>query len=499
MPYKKIVAAIHDGGDALHKIDFVFRRSIKHAGRQIYALARLENTKKLVIVHPGPESGQFNGTLEQNGLLKICEMNAPNLAALQLVFPSLRPQACGRKVSFGFGDRLGVATPGHLQAMAGYEVFPVLAQQSLREMKRTGRPASSVLADAAWGAFQEGYHGGYGADADHIKTADEARACQQAGFTMFTVDASEQIENKADFAAREDVMRYWLEHPRRTELASRYLHTDIVLLDQKTKIFFDEEKLGRTLLKYEKAIEHISAVFSSLLERSMAFDFEISLDETERITLPEHHYLVAQELLHRGVRIGSLAPRFVGEMQKAIDYIGDREEFERQLRDHSAVAQIMGGYKVSIHSGSDKFSVYPAIQRATNGYFHLKTAGTSWVVAMQIIARRHPSLYRECHQFALERFSEDRASYYVTTDLSTIPPMNGLADADLEGLFYLPDPRQLMHLTYGSLLSARNTGGQFIYRERIYEVLNRHEQDYHDLLVQHIGKHLELLGIPKKE
>jgi tagaturonate epimerase len=495
MPLKRIARAVNEGGDALQKIEFIYRRSVRHAGKQTYALARLDGRNKLVIAHPGPETDRFQGQLEQEALLKICDQTTHNLAALQAVFPWLRPQPAGKKTSFGFGDRLGISTPGHIQAFYGREVFPILAQQSMREMKRTGRTMQQVLDEAAWGVFEEGYTDGYGADADHIKTAAEALACQQAGFTMFTIDASEQIDNKADFIPREEVRQFWVEHPDREALAARYLRTEILLPDLQVKLAFDEEKLGRTLLKYGKAISHLAGIFAALRPAGRDFDFEVSLDETESITLPEHHYLVACELQHRCVRIDSLAPRFVGEMQKAIDYIGDLTEFERQLREHAAIARMMGGYKVSVHSGSDKFSAYPAVRRATEGFFHLKTAGTSWVAAMQVIARRHPPLYRECHQFALERFGEDRASYYVTTDLGKIPPVDGLADADLEGLFYLPDSRQLIHLTYGSLLSAKNTNGKYIFREQIYQVLDTHRQDYNELLVKHLGKHLELLGV----
>jgi hypothetical protein len=114
-------------------------------------------------------------------------------------------------------------------------------------------------------------------------------------------------------------------------------------------------------------------------------DFEISIDETSTPTLPEHHFFVASELIARQVGMKTIAPRFCGEFQKGVDYIGDLKQFEQELRVHAAIADHFG-YKLSVHSGSDKFSVFKMVGKATKGRFHLKTAGTSWLEAIKLVA-----------------------------------------------------------------------------------------------------------------
>ena len=153
------------------------------------------------------------------------------------------------------------------------------------------------------------------------------------------------------------------------------------------------------------------------------------------------------------------------------------------------------GYKLSIHSGSDKFSVFPFIGRETRGAFHVKTAGTNWLEAMRVVAQADPSLYREVHAYALEAFDEAKKYYHVTTDLSKIPDVLNIKDEDLPKLFENNDARQLIHITYGLILSRKNPDGSFTFRNRLYKLWRDHEKEYRSALVKHIGKHLELLGI----
>ena len=112
------------------------------------------------------------------------------------LFPFTAPASHSgtRPFTLGLGDRLGLASPGHIRAVRGRNVFPVLAQQSIRELKLTGRTYEEVLAAAAFAVFQEDWRGGYGADGDHLKTAEEIRYALNCGFTMITLDCSEQID-----------------------------------------------------------------------------------------------------------------------------------------------------------------------------------------------------------------------------------------------------------------------------------------------------------------
>src|SRR5580765_3208179 len=106
----------------------------------------------------------------------------------------------GLDPSFGFGDRLGVATPGHVASMkrAGKGIKPIFAQQSIREMTRTQRSPEQVMGDAVRGAKEAGWTDVQGADADHLKTPQDVDRTADAGFVFFTIDPSGDVDAKAD-------------------------------------------------------------------------------------------------------------------------------------------------------------------------------------------------------------------------------------------------------------------------------------------------------------
>ena len=144
---------------------------------RIYFLIKDNQVKYLVVIGQSETIKKFEGPIleekkikEGNGLLiKICYLNHHNLSLLREIFPCLNPSFCGLRDSFGTGDRLGIATPAHLQAFQGKDIFPILAQQSVREMARTERNWQKVLDNTIWGCFEAGYEGPFGADADHVK------------------------------------------------------------------------------------------------------------------------------------------------------------------------------------------------------------------------------------------------------------------------------------------------------------------------------------------
>src|SRR6476646_7641976 len=110
------------------------------------------------------------------------------------------PLPLGLAPSFGFGDRLGIATTGHVAALreAGSGIAPIFAQQSIREMTRTGRSPEQVMGDAIKGASDAGYTGIAGADADHLKTPQDVDRTAAAGFVFFTIDPSDDVDGKTD-------------------------------------------------------------------------------------------------------------------------------------------------------------------------------------------------------------------------------------------------------------------------------------------------------------
>jgi hypothetical protein len=260
---------------------------------------------------------------------------------------------------------------------------------------------------------------------------------------------------------------------------------------------FTEGELKTILAIYGEAIDFAADMYTRFLkDGKYQADFEIYIDETLAPTTPLQHFFVAKELIDAGVSFATMAPRFCGEFQKGIDYIGDLARFEEEIKIHAVIARHFK-YKLSIHSGSDKFSVFPSIGRETRGVFHVKTAGTNWLEAMRVVAMTDPDLYRAVHNYALSAFGEATKYYHVTTDLSKIPDVYTLKDEDLPALFIQNDARQLIHITYGLILNKKNADGSFAFKDRLYKLWKDHAEEYAAALVQHIGKHLDLLGVKK--
>ena len=109
--------------------------------------------------------------------------------------------------------------------------------------------------------------------------------------------------------------------------------------------------------------------------------------------------MIADYCLSNGIKLVSLAPRFIGDFEKGVDFKGDLPAFERSLADHAAIAEMLGPYKLSLHSGSDKLSIYPAFARLTKGRFHVKTAGTSYLEALRAVLRHNEELFRQIVEF----------------------------------------------------------------------------------------------------
>jgi len=151
------------------------------------------------------------------------------------------------------------------------------------------------------------------------------------------------------------------------------------------------------------------------------------------------------------------------------------------------------GYKLSIHSGSDKFSTFPIIGKYTKGRFHVKTAGTNWLEAMAVIAEKAPQLYRQIHQYALEVFPEACKYYHVTTNLDHIPDLDQLQDSELITLFTNNDARQLIHITYGLILNHRDAQDNYVFKDQLYQLWQEYADLYIERLKKHIGRHLEYL------
>src|SRR6185295_904952 len=197
---------------------------------------------------------------------------------------------------------------------------------------------------------------------------------------------------------------------------------------------FAKEKLFRAAVKYARAIAHSTLMAGHIAKANQGrpYEIEVSVDETDSPTSPLEHLFFGLELKRRQVaHVVSLAPRFVGEFEKGIDYRGNLKRFEASLREHVAIAKFCGPYKISVHSGSDKFSAYPVIGRVCGELLHVKTAGTSYLEALRVVARTAPKLFAEIAAFCRGRFETDRASYHISTttqQMGALPAFVGGAE-----------------------------------------------------------------------
>ena len=382
----------------------------------------------------------------------------------------------GLSPSFGFGDRLGLATPGHIAAVLGTRFAPLFAQQSVRENARTGRTPQQVMDDARRAVDAAGWDGPWGADADHLKTLEDLPPFVAAGYTFFTVDPGAHVDNAAD-SDTVHALRAKTAGAGWDDLSSRYLNADPGL----GFASFDETSLLRAAVKYGRAIRHTHEMYRRLTELKADFDFEVSVDETDSPTTPLEHFFIANELTRLGVRFTSLAPRFIGRFEKGVDYIGDMAALDAEMAKHAAVTARFGSYKLSLHSGSDKFSVYPLIARHWGDRIHVKTAGTSYLEALRTLASHEPGLFHSIYALGLERYPQDRATYHVSAAVDRIPPLQNPADL-LENFH----AREILHVTFGSALNA--------FGPRIRAALEKHSAAYQDNLRRHFTRHLALLA-----
>ena len=468
-----------------------------------WAMARTPSGARLLIVPAVPRAdllGDFDGDRGEHGgaPFLIGPLTARNAAALRRHLPWLEPRPLPATTSAGFGDRLGLATPGHVRALraAGGTISPVFAQQSIREMTRTARSPQSVVDDATWGSFEAGWQAGQGADADHLKTPDDITACAAAGFTMYTIDPGEHVNRYADTSTPGEFRAAWEALPwdsledspaaMRARLAGRVF--DIEGLP----VSLDEGTLLRAAVKYGRAVAHVKAMFRHLsaVRGGRPFDFEVSVDETDTPTAPAEHIFVASELRRLGVHWASLAPRFVGRFEKGVDYIGDLAAFDADFRVHAAIARVFGPYKLSLHSGSDKFSLYEIAAEHARGLIHLKTAGTSYLEALRAIARVSPDLFRSIYTFSRDRYEEDRASYHVSAAVASAPEPRAVPDGDLPSLLEDFHARQILHVTFGSVLTARQADGVPLFAGHIRAILQAHPEAYANCLERHFVRHL---------
>jgi len=444
---------------------------------------------------------KFEGSLietDEEISIKKCSQVHSNVKAIQELFDFTIPKLLGFENSFGYGDRIGLANPAHLRSLKPEDDFaPILAQQSIRELSRTVRKAENVMDAAVWAVMQEGWTAGFGSDADHLKTTEDVDTMVEAGFTMFTFDPSDHVVNEADIMSIDELEKYvsdleWDSSNSTSEVLQRYSQRKISVNDAFTLAPTREDTL-RALVKYGKSILHIKKLFVYLKETypNTPVEIEVSVDETESVTTPFEHFFMANELTQLGVEFISLAPRFIGDFEKGIDYKGDLEIFKEEYIKHIAITEHFGNYKISLHSGSDKFSVYEVIGLLNRGYTHVKTAGTSYLEALRVVASSDEKLFSEILDFAIDNYQTEKKTYHVSADLKKVQKSESYSKDEMADLLNLDDARQVFHVTFGLVLTIKNNDGNYIYRSRIYKCLEENEELHYKYLVKHFRRHLD--------
>jgi tagaturonate epimerase len=329
------------------------------------------------------------------------------------------------KFSVGVGDRFAHQAKAQLEACicasrAGVEVIPVW-NKSNREHNLIGSEPSStrVAADAAVKAL--GWTKPYYCDADHINLQTVERFLASSDF--YTIDVADFIAKKADQSAIDD---FTIRH--------RELVGKIKLEGVEESFEITPALLSQIASKFLSAVEHTGAVYRKIESAKGKGNFisEVSMDETDFAQTPLELLIILAAIADLGIPLQTIAPKFSGRFNKGVDYAGDISQFAREMElDLAAIAYAVrlyglpGNLKLSIHSGSDKFSIYPAIHFALkkfNAGVHLKTAGTTWleeVIGLAESGGEGLVLSKEIYAEAYSRREELCHPYAAVIDIDT--------------------------------------------------------------------------------
>ncbi|MBN1916605.1 MAG: hypothetical protein JW889_01745 [Verrucomicrobia bacterium] len=502
------IAARHGSTDFRY-----YARSTLVVDERLFFLARLRAGKVLVRVTrrdfdrttpPDIDTtiAAVAGDTELTGL--VCPCTNANAAHLQHEVNHLRPRTNPGRAAFGAGDRVGLSTPGHVRALRSTGYFPLFAQQSIREMDRTGRLPEDVMATAVWGLVEEGFTGEWGADADHLKTAADIERVSPFGYTMFTLDPSAFIQNPDALSADRLRTAYaglpWTTlHSSPKALIAEYAGSKQAFTDRhgahSAELVFGESSVVKCAVKYSAGIAHCATLASLLRGRDGDRDVEVSFDETDWPTSPLEHLFIASEFRRLGMQVDSLALRFPGAFEKGIDYRGDLAEFEATFAIHAAIRDAFDMYRLSIHSGSDKFTVYPIMSKYAGDKLHVKTAGTTYLEALRVAARQDPAFFREVLEFSYERYAEDKRTYHVSADPARMPTPKCILPEQYPKLLEDDAWRQVLHVAFGSVLTSEPKHN---FRSRLCDMLAVNEEAFYVAVERHFDKHLGALGVPGK-
>jgi len=371
------------------------------------------------------------------------------------------------RFSFGVGDRFAHQAKAQLRAFQmlasdGIDVVPVW-NKSNREHTFIGSEPQSVL-DAAQAAVRQlGWNKGWYIDADHIRleTVDRFMTCSN----FFTIDVADSIGQPAAFA---DVQAFVEKHPE--------LVGTLDIPGVSSSLTITRGDVERVAAKYLLAVQDAGRIYRYIVAAKGEGNIiaEVSMDETDAPQTPPELLIILAALADEKVRLQTIAPKFTGRFNKGVDYVGDLVQFEKEFSDDLAVIAfavkhygLPGNLKLSVHSGSDKFSLYPIIRQALNrtgAGLHLKTAGTTWLEELIGLAEAGGdglALAKEIYAYALAHVDELCAPYasVIDIDRSKLPGTEAVNDWSgpqfASALRHIPGHpdfnahvRQLLHVSF---------------------------------------------------
>jgi hypothetical protein len=371
------------------------------------------------------------------------------------------------KFSIGVGDRFAHQARAQLRACQligcdGAEVVPVW-NKSNREHTFIGSEPSSVLAAAEAAVAALGWKGGWHVDADHIRLETVGRFLSCSDF--FTIDVADSIGQPA---APADVQAFVDRHP---ELIGMISIPQIAAPFHTTRA-----EIERIAGKFLLAVQDAGKIYRHIVEAKGEGNIiaEVSMDETDSPQTPPELLVILAALADEKVRAQTVAPKFTGRFNKGVDYVGDLAQFEREFHDDLAViAHAIARYglpanlKLSVHSGSDKFSLYPIIRRTLPKFgagLHLKTAGTTWLEELIGLAEaggKGLAFAKEIYAGAIGHVDEFCAPYASVIDidnakLPTAEEVAGWTSAQFTGALrhdathplFNSSFRQLLHISF---------------------------------------------------
>lgn len=402
------------------------------------------------------------------------------------------------KYSFGLGDRFG--HQGHAQLSAiieagkkGVEITPVW-NKSNREHMIIGTHPGDVREEADHVTRQAGFKKPYFVDADHINFDNAERFIESSDY--FTIDVAAFIGKRAGEKETERFLGGVKKHPAELKIPGirkSLRYTSGMLCDITDRYLLASKKAGEVYRKIEA------------VKGKGNFVTEVSMDEVSQPQTPVEIYFILKMLAGEEIPVGTLAPKFSGRFNKGVDYSGDPEEFAKEFEadllvvSHAAIEfGLPENLKISVHSGSDKFSIYPLMGSIINKHdkgIHVKTAGTTWLEEIIGLAEAGGSALdfaKEIYACSLERTEELCSPYADVIDIkmNALPSSqevmrwNGSKFAaslrhEKENPHYNPDMRQLIHVGYK--LAAEK-------KDIFYKLLEDHKDVVADCVAENIFK-----------